>query len=198
MSRKTIFMLGCAVALGTMLGLLVHISERNAAARREADSRPQVLPPKPIPDVPIDLPGVHDLELVSADQTMLDDDEIVIGVEAFGEARAYIRRALENRPERHIVHDELGASPVAITRCEMTGTTRVFTVGPNERSIDLRCGGFLPEQEMELLVGDQAYAQSSPDIPLIDLPFVEMTWKEWRERRPQALIYLGPLGAESD
>ena len=211
----------CAVALVAMLGLLTYaytgpwiaarraaeLQRRAAPLQQEAatSSQPQTdetprraSPPGGFPAVSLDFQGVLDPELVPVDQVVLEDDEVVIGVEAFGEARAYVRRAFENRPDRHIVHDELGAIPVAITHCDRTGFSRVLTDKYGESSLDLRCGGWLPEQEMSLLVGDREYAQSSRDIPLADLPFAEMTWREWREKQPDSLIYLGPLGAESN
>jgi hypothetical protein len=189
----------CAVALVAMVALLIYsFTARGVATRKAAEPPRRTAPPGGYPAMSLDFPGVRDPELVPTDQVMLDDDEVVIGIEAFGEARAYIRRSFENRPDRHIVHDQINAIPVAITHCDRTGYTRVLTAGPGEGSLDLRCGGWLPEQEMSLLVGDREYAQSSRELPLADLPFVEMTWKEWREKQPVSLIYVGPLGAESD
>jgi hypothetical protein len=200
MSRDKTKGLGCcALVLVAMVGLLIYsFAGRGVPLKRAGAPTPRAVPPGEYPAMSLDFPGVRNPELIPADQVLIDDDELVIGVEAFGKARAYVRRAFENRPDRHIVHDEFGAIPVAITHCDRTGFTRVLTDKQGESSLDLRCGGWLKEQEMSLLVGTREYAQSSPDIPLADLPFVEMTWKEWREKQPETLIYLGPVGAESN
>jgi hypothetical protein len=44
---------------------------------------------------------------------------------------------------------------------------------------------------MDLLVNGQCFSQLSPEIPLKDVPFLEMPWGMWREIFPDTLIYLG-------
>lgn len=196
---------GCALVFLALAGLFVYsFSDRGAAFQEGAGRQQPAAPPaskaapQAFPPLTVDFAGVREPVMIPAEQVMLDDDEIVIGVEAAGESRAYLRQAFADRPDRHIVHDQLGSLPVAVTYCERTDSTRVFAGKPGESSLDLRCGGWLPVQEMSLLVGEREYAHSSPHIPLADVPFVVTTWKEWRESKPDSLIYLGPMGAESD
>lgn len=190
---------GSALVLLALACLFIYSFSDRGASRQEPAAPPaSTAVPKAFPPLTVDLAGVRDPVMIPAEQVMLDDNEIVIGVVAAGESRAYVRHAFADRPDRHIVHDQFGSLPVAITYCERTDCTRVFAGKPGEDSLDLRCGGWLPVQEMSLLVGEREYAQSSSEIPLADVPFVVTTWKEWRQSKPDSLIYLGPMGAESD
>lgn len=145
------------------------------------------------PAVSCDVAGVIVPPLVSADESGLLDDEIVIGVSAFGESRAFLQSAFDQATDRHVVNDVMGLVPVTITHCDRTRCTRVFTSGDPKETMNIRCGGWLEIQEMSLLVGDQEFAQSSSEIPLTDVPFVVSTWKEWRESHPDSMVYMGSV-----
>jgi hypothetical protein len=186
---------GCALILGALVGLLIYSFSGGSP---DPSGRVPSAAAQRFPELSVDMEGVRDPEMVPADELMLEDDEVVIGVVAYGQARAYLSRAFAKRPNLHVVHDQFGLNPVAVTHCDRNGCTRVFTGKQGEQALDLRCGGWLPVQEMSLRVGDREYAQSSPEIPLADLPFVVTTWKDWRQQQPGSLVYLGTLGAESD
>jgi hypothetical protein len=141
--------------------------------------------------IALDISGVNDPRLVTAVESGIKDDDIVIGVVAFGESRAYLRSAFDGAPDRHIVNDKFGSVPVSITHCDRTRCTRVLTSDTLQNSINIRCGGWLAVQEMALLVDSTTYAQSSQEIPLEDLPFVVTTWKAWVSTHPGALVYVG-------
>ena len=205
----------CALLLILALGWVLFLATRHvepevpsaasthpsvASLPASVDSTPSAASAHPRIYTPFDadVDPISNVELIPATEILLADDEVVIAVAAFGETRAYVRRALQGYPERHVVHDELGSTPVAVTHCERTGCTRVLTAKDAGSLLNVRCGGWLPVQEMALLVGSQRYAQSSPDLPLADLPFIETTWKAWKQQHPNSLIYAGPLGAESD
>jgi hypothetical protein len=139
----------------------------------------------------LDVAGVSDPMLVSAEESRLRDDDIVIGVAAYGESRAYLRRAFDRDPQRHVVNDSFASIPVSITHCDKTRCTRVLTRGKANEPIEIHCGGWLDIQEMALVIGEKMYPQSSSQIPLTDVPFVVSTWKEWREKHPNSLVYVG-------
>ncbi len=143
------------------------------------------------PAMALDVPGVNGPHLVSAGESGVRDEDIVIGVVAFGEPRAYLRSAFDGSPDRHIVNDKFGSVPVSITHCDRTRCTRVLTCDALQSSINIRCGGWLAVQEMALLVENTTYAQSSQEIPLEDVPFVVTTWKDWLATQPETLVYVG-------
>src|SRR4051794_31936232 len=63
----------------------------------------------------LDVAGVTNPRLVSAAQSGLLDNDIVIGVIAFGEARAYLQSAFAHQAGLHVVNDKLGNIPVTVT-----------------------------------------------------------------------------------
>jgi hypothetical protein len=151
-------------------------------------------------DMPIypqsfDVEGVLNPELVSAEKAELRDDEIVIGVVAFGESRAYLRSAFDRRPERHIVNDKIGSVPVSLVHCDQTRRTRVLTSGKPDVAVEIRCGGWLASQEMALLVKDRVFGHTSQDLPFQDMPFVVTTWKKWLAAQPATKVYVGGQAA---
>jgi hypothetical protein len=153
----------------------------------------------PLPSIPMDVAGVNKPLMVQVKDCDLHDDEIVIGVNVFGESRAYLRSAFDLPVHQHIVNDVIDSIPVTITHCDRTRCTRVLTNSKQDRSVDVRCGGWLATQEMAILVGQTRYPQSSSDIPLVDLPFAMSTWKAWREEHPNSMVYLGAaLKGEED
>jgi hypothetical protein len=58
--------------------------------------------------------AITDPAIVSADQAEVSDDELVIGVEVNGQARAYPINQLTG-PNREIINDELGGTAIAAT-----------------------------------------------------------------------------------
>jgi hypothetical protein len=58
------------------------------------------------------IPPLYDPEFATADEAPLDDDELVMGVEVEGEAKAYPITVLRSR---EMVNDELGGIPILAT-----------------------------------------------------------------------------------
>lgn len=142
------------------------------------------------PEIRADIPGVVQPTFASAEDFPLSDHEIVIGVAAFGEAKAYVRRAFSELDD-HIVHDRFGDTQVTITHCNRNRCTRVFTATDDQDLTTMHCGGWMEEQEMALLIGDERYEQSSAEIPFDEVAYVVTTWGKWRKEHPQSLVYLG-------
>lgn len=59
-------------------------------------------------------PAITDPKLIPADQSTLGDNELVIGVEVDGEARAYPINQLTG-PRREIINDTLAGTAIAAT-----------------------------------------------------------------------------------
>jgi uncharacterized protein DUF3179 len=143
-----------------------------------------------MPAMKMDIPGDTQPTFTSAANFPLGDHEIVIGVVAFGQAKAYVRRVFSG-PGTHIVHDRFGKTQVTVTHCNRTRCTRVFTAADDQDLSSMHCGGWMEEQELALLIGSTRFPQSSEEIPFNEVPFVVTTWGKWRAKNPQSIVYLG-------
>jgi len=146
-----------------------------------------------------DVAGLVNPQFTAASDVQLDGDEVVIGIAAFGEAKAYLRSSLSARPENHLVHDVLGGIKVTVTHCDISGCTRIFRETPGHDLLELRCGGLTAkkrmltaEKEMALMVGDRRLPHSSQEIPFDELPFVVTTWGEWHKTHPDSPVFIRP------
>jgi hypothetical protein len=187
-----------ALLLTGLCGLWIYSYSDRFIAGRYASPAVEIVqlpdfpdPPEPDFEMALDVEGIRNPLFVPANLASLVDEEMIIGVIVAGEARAYLRRSFDNLPRKHIVHDKFGFVTVVVTHCDRTRCTRVFSAKDDQGDLDIRCGGWLIEQEMALLVGGTKYPHSSPEIPLTDLPFVVTTWKEWRQAQPKSMVYLG-------
>ncbi len=140
--------------------------------------------------IKMDIPGDTQPTFTIAANFPLADHEVVIGVVAHGEAKAYLRRTFSG-PGTHIVHDRFGGTQVTITHCNRTRCTRVFTAADDQDLSIVHCGGWMEEQELALLIGTTRFPQSSEEIPFDDVPYVVTTWGKWRAKNPQSIVYLG-------
>jgi hypothetical protein len=128
----------------------------------------------------------------AAEEAPILDDEIVIGLLVGDEPRAYLRSAFDQDPSAHVVYDRLGPLAFAVTHCDINRCTRVLAA-PEGEQLDVRVGGWeMRDRSMVLVVDGKRYLQASPDIPLADVPHLEMTWGLWREMYPETQVYLSP------
>jgi Protein of unknown function (DUF3179). len=122
-------------------------------------------------EIKVDLPGYTQPELTTAAEFPLDDHEIVTGVIAFGEAKAYLRRAFSGL-DTHVVHARFGKTQVTLTHCNCTRCARVFTAADDQDLSVMHCGGCVEEQELALLIGTKRFPHSSTEIPFDEAPYV--------------------------
>jgi hypothetical protein len=145
-------------------------------------------------EVLVDAKPITSPEFVEADYAPIEDDEVVIGVLIENEPRAYLRDAFDDHPANHVVLDRVGSLNIVVTHCDMNRCTRILA-GAEGKQPAVRVGGLGwtgNEREMLLLVEGERYVQSSLEIPLEDVPFVETTWGLWREVYPETLVYVRP------
>ncbi len=64
--------------------------------------------------LPVPLRAITNAKIINASQTEISDNELVIGVEIDGQARAYPINQLTG-PSREIINDELAGIPIAAT-----------------------------------------------------------------------------------
>ena len=188
--KYTVLLLGIAgcIAAGSWRGwqLLPTPYPARPPAKAEAPGPQRYNPMR------LDIPPIDEPPLEYADDVNLEDEAIVIGIVVNGEPRAYLREAFEMHPHRHVVTDSIDSTPVAITHCDRLRCTRVFTGRDLEDPRTIRVGGWRPDQSLGLIVKEQEYSQHSPEIPLDEVPFVELPWGLWRELFPDTLVYVGP------
>ena len=84
-------------------------STPDVTGAREENPRRFGAPPGYLFDVIL---PIYDPEFVSAEQAPLNDDELVMGVEIDGEAKAYPITVMRSR---EMVNDELGGIPILVT-----------------------------------------------------------------------------------
>ena len=138
------------------------------------------------------IPAISNPNLAIASRVdFLDDDDLVIGVEIRGVARAYPHKLLD---WHEIVNDELGGEAIAVTYCPLTGTAigwkrtlngvkTTFGVSgllhnsnliPYDRETDSNWSQILNKSVQGELIGQRA--------ELFNV--IETTWKTWRKFYP--------------
>lgn len=99
---------------GLSLGMLAWQAPANAQQSRlgPATGNPDDYQPTVVLNKPIR--PITDALIVTADQAKLTDNQLVIGTEVNGKARAYPLNQL-NGPSREIINDKLGGQSIAAT-----------------------------------------------------------------------------------
>jgi hypothetical protein len=124
----------------------------------------------------------------------LRDDDIVLGVERNGEARAYPLRILN---WHEIVNDVLGGDPIVVTFCPLCGTGIVFDPRIGGAALEFGVSGLL--HNSDLLMYDrrtdtpslwqqalgQAVVGPRTGQRLAMLPAVQTRWADWTRRHPE-------------
>jgi hypothetical protein len=183
---------------GLIIALCIVVAAAGAVGitsipKRKSES---VVPLAPLQATPFLWPAKSRPATVSAAESGLKDDEVVIGVFVDGKARAYRRRAFAGMTN-HVVNDVLGTIPVTVTHCDETGCSRVYT-GDGTEPLQIMTGGF--SGGLLLRIGDVFYHQST-GLPLRDpeatripyqlVEFEEVTWAKWRTAHPETDVYVG-------
>jgi len=141
--------------------------------------------------------GIATPGVLGADEVHLSDHEEVIGVEAEGQARAYLLRAFLSI-KSHVVNDLVGKMPITVTYCDRCDTVQVVTSTQRGRPLAIHIGGFLDDNL--LLYYGQRFLKQSTLEPLDQLPapddlrpypWVRTSWKDWRIRHPDTKVYVG-------
>ena len=136
---------------------------------------------------------------LAAAEAKLQPDELVIGVEVGGKARAYRFAAFE-RMSGHLVNDLVGGVPVSVAYCNLTRCLRVYSDPRGSKPLDLTVAGTLND-EMIMRHAERMYFHKSGkevepgnDAPALPYPLITptvTTWKEWNARHPDTRVYIG-------
>lgn len=125
----------------------------------------------------------------------LRDDDIVIGVEHKGEARAYPLRILV---WHEIVNDVIADKPVTVTYCPLCGTAMVFDATVDGRQRSFGVSGLLFNSDVLMYdretnslwsqLGMRAVSGPAVGKTLTWLPSERLTWKAWRTAHPNGEV----------
>jgi hypothetical protein len=137
--------------------------------------------------------------VLRATDAKLGPEELVIGVEVGGRARAYRVAALETHT-RHLVNDLVGGVPVSVAYCNVTHCIRVYTDPRSSQPLDAEVYGLVNGQ-MVIRMGETLFFQDSgmaiepdanpPAMPYQLLTPIVTTWKEWTRLHPDTEVYDG-------
>ena len=132
----------------------------------------------------------------------LRPDELVIGVEVGGRARAYALSAFDH-PMGHLVNDMIGGVAVSVAYCNLSRCVKVYTDPGATAPLDAEIAGVL-NREMVIKLRGTPYFQSSgapmrpaggpAAIPYDLLTPTVMKWNQWTQRHPDTDVYEGKSG----
>jgi hypothetical protein len=208
-------MVVAGLVVGITIGLLLpafdkssnsHISTSSIAASPQEQKSivplDQIVSGGPPPDgIPsIDIPKFTTVQ--EADE-ILEDSDLVIGVNINGDIRAY---PLQILVWHEIVNDNVGGVPVAVTYCPLCFTNQVFNRTLEDGSVvEFGTSGKLYNSNLVMYdrtsksLWSQALAQSIvgkyAGVKLERIPFDVAYWKEWKELYPESRVLLRDTGS---
>jgi hypothetical protein len=169
----------------------LHADKKNVTYRNDG--------PTPVNFWKFEMSGLRNPRSFSAEASQIPDNDEVIGVVVNGRSRAYWLKALKY-PPWHIINDVVVGVPIAVTYCDRTDCTRVYTNGESSVPLDVNLGGLYGRQ-MVVKVAGSLYLQDSgkpfevgagtPSLPYTNHPWERTTWQEWRQRHPNTDVFIG-------
>lgn len=152
--------------------------------------------------LPVDTIGaLTDPKMVSSAQaaTYLTPDELILGVEINGDARAYPLRILD---WHEVVNDVIGEVPVTVAYCPLCGTGVLYATKVDGRESPLEFGSSgLVYRSRQLVYDHQTDSLwdlftgrpvvgplTGSGIELATLPIVMTRWDDWQQRHPDTRV----------
>ena len=142
------------------------------------------------------IPALLNPEMISAEEaSYLDDDDLVIGFEDRGRAKAYSHKILDHH---EIINDRIGSKDIAITYCPLTGTGIGWDRNFNGSATTFGVSGLL--YNSNLIPYDRATNSHWTQIGLTCVngkrigermntyPVIETTWGSWRQMYPETQV----------
>jgi hypothetical protein len=147
----------------------------------------------------------------AGEATYLGPDDVVVGVEIGGAARAYPLRILV---WHEAANDVLGGAPIAVTYCPLCNSAMVFDRRVEGRALELGVSGLLYQSnvllydrresggteslwnqiQMRAVAGPAAKAGRTLKL----LPSAMTTWSDWRARHPGTTVLSTETGFGRD
>jgi len=151
------------------------------------------------------IPSIDNPVFESINDTKFSDDELIIGLEINGDARAY-PYAILNWHE--IVNDTVGDTPVSVTYCPLCETNTVFKRELDGEVVEFGVSGKLYESCLVMYdrKTDTLYNQpqgigivgEKTNHVLERIPAIRTTVGAWREKYPDAQILTTETGHSRD
>lgn len=129
----------------------------------------------------------------------LRDEDLVIGVEIEGKAKAYALSAV-HAPDKHVYNGLQGDRPVTVTFCDLADCVRVFTQAGEAKPLGVKIEhGASKDKKMVIRLDNHLFHQSTLEpaddatgaFPLQSVPFIRTTWGEWRKQHPNSDLFTG-------
>jgi Protein of unknown function (DUF3179) len=207
------------LGIGIMIGLLSHYSNTNShlstsisrsttatltAQEEEKSIVPldQIVSGGPPPD---GIPSIDNPMFTSVKEAdeILDDSELVVGLDVNGDIRAY---PLQILVWHEIVNDNIGGVPVAVTYCPLCFTNQVFNRTLEDGNVvEFGTSGKLYNSNLVMYdrtsdsLWSQALAQGIvgkyAGVNLHRIPFDVANWKEWKELYPESKVLARDTGS---
>lgn len=124
-------------------------------------------------------------------------DELVIGVEAGGQARAYPLNVLTG-PTREVINDSLGGAPIAAVWCPLCYNGAVYSRRVRGRTLTFGVAGLLWNQSLVMYDAEtgsywspfagRAMRGALEGAELEALPSELTTWGAWRAAHPETTV----------
>ena len=148
------------------------------------------------------IPSIDDPKFANAeDAAFMSDDDIVIGLEINGDARAYPLFILV---WHEIVNDKVGNTPVAVTYCPLCYTNQVFERVIDGQEVEFGTSGKLYNSNLVMYdrLTDTYWSQalglaikgeltgSKLDI----IPFDVISWADWKKLHPDTIVLTTDTG----
>lgn len=134
-----------------------------------------------------------------------DPDEPVVGLYAYGEARAYPLSVLT---QHEIINDNIGGRAVAVTYSPLCGSAMAYLTENGDADFQLASSGLLYnnnplffDRKTESLwsqVMGQAVSGPEAGRQLVQLPATMTTWAEWSNRYPETRLLSSNTGYDRD
>ena len=162
--------------------------DENTQEEMNPDSEGELFGVMPNVPVPMNIPGVTDVQVYESSKIDLADEAEVLVVFQNGNARAYFVEGMSD-PETHVVHDMFENQPITVAYCDMTNNGRAF-IRQDIKPEDFRMGGW-SGKEMSMLIKGKQYNLSNPSVPLSECSVEMMNFGQFKKQFPDGEIYLG-------
>ncbi len=149
---------------------------------------------------PFDIPPLDKPDYVAAtamESAYLEHDELVIGVQISGDARAFPLRLMEHH---EVVNDTVGGVPVVLSTSPVNGASTLYATSVGDRTFTFGTSGYLYQGDKLLfdratrslwhaLTGEPVIGRLAlSGIKLTRLPITVTTWAAWKERHPSTTV----------
>jgi hypothetical protein len=155
------------------------------------------------------IPLLSNLELVAPPEPTVDptpppdtdsrsvpDGVEVIGVAIGDRYRAYALSDLWF-PDRHVLSDRVGNTPISVTFCNLGNCARAFAGAEGDPTLPLTNGGQHPSKPWRMILSvngrkfeqdtlDPLDGESAQPFPYRSLDAVRTTWGEWKAKHPDS------------